>query len=130
MTTGPQSSRQLANMQRLFATPFADIYVLYVAKIERKCRSVEDLREIITWLTGFDETELDELIASRVSCEEFFSSATLNEHASMITGTICGVKVQEVVDPLMRQIRYLDKLVDELAQGKALEKILRTPAVL
>lgn len=114
-----------ANMLRLFGTPFADIYVLYVAKIERKGADVDNLRVIISWLTGFSEKELQLMIDSRATFTEFFAAATLNPNASLITGTICGVKVQEVENPLMRQIRYLDKLVDELAQGKSMEKILR-----
>lgn len=114
-----------SNQIRLFATPFADIYVLYANKVERKGQSVADLNRVISWLTGFDQNTLDALIVTRVTLEDFFDKASINLNASLITGTICGVKVQEVADPLMRKIRYLDKLVDELAQGRVMEKILR-----
>ena len=117
-----------SNQIRLFATPFADIYVLYEKKVERKGHSVADLNRVITWLTGFDQNTLDSLIASQVTLEEFFDKATINVHVPLITGTICGVKVQEVTDPLMRNIRYMDKLVDEVAQGRSMEKILRQPS--
>ena len=125
MTTGPLSSRQLANMQRLFATPFAEIYPLYVAKVQRKNRSEAELRTVLSWLTDLDGTQLDQAIASRESLHEFFARVKVHPNVVLITGSVCGVKVQEVEDPLMRNIRYMDKLVDELAQGKDLERILR-----
>ena len=125
MTPGPLSSRQLANMQRLFATPFAEIYSLYVTKVQRKNRSESELRTVLSWLTDLDGTQLDQAIASGESLQEFFARVTVHPNVVLITGSVCGVKVQEVEDPLMRNIRYMDKLVDELAQGKYLERILR-----
>lgn len=111
---------------RIFTTPFASVYPLYLAKLERKGRSKDELDEVISWLTGFDETELDRQIASGATFEEFFAAATLHPNVALITGSVCGVKVQEVEDPLMRQIRYLDKLVDELAKGRPMAKVLRS----
>ncbi len=104
----------------------SDVYPAYVNKVERKGRTVAELDEIICWLTGFDEAELKDQLDSGATFEEFFASADLNPNVSLITGSVCGVKVQEVEDPLMRQIRYLDKLVDELAKGRPMEKILRS----
>jgi len=125
MTTGPLSSRQIANMQRLFATPFAEIYPLYVTKVQRKNRSEAELRTVLSWLTQLDGTQLDLAITSGESLQEFFNHVHVHPNAVFITGNVCGVKVQEVEDPLMRNIRYMDKLVDEIAQGKDLERILR-----
>lgn len=110
---------------RLFTTPFAAVYPHYVAKVERKGRTVAELHEVIGWLTGFSEQELAQHLATETTFEDFFAAASLNPNVSLITGSVCGVKVQEVEDPLMRQIRYLDKLVDELAKGRPMEKILR-----
>ena len=112
-------------MSRLFTMPVARVYPLYVTKLERKGRTTEELDAVITWLTGFDDTQLEQHLKDGSTFEEFFADAHLNANASLITGVVCGVKVQEIEDPLMRQIRYLDKLVDELAKGKALEKVLR-----
>ena len=112
-------------MSRLFQTPFGDVYPHYVAKTIRKGQSVEDLDDIITWLTGFSKAELDQHIANQTTFEEFFKQAKLNENAELITGTICGVKIQEIEDPLMKKIRYLDKVVDEIAAGRPLEKVKR-----
>ena len=95
-------------------------------KVERKGRSVEELREVIQWLTGFSQKQLDLHIKNQTNFTYFFGSARLNPNADLITGSICGVKIQEIEDPLMKQIRYLDKLVDELAKGRPMEKILRT----
>ena len=125
MTTGPLSSRQIANMQRLFATPFAEIYPLYVTKVQRKNRSEAELRTVLSWLTQLDGIQLDRTIASGESLQELFDRIQVHPNAALITGSVCGVKVQEVEDSLMRNIRYMDKLVDELAQGKDLERILR-----
>lgn len=126
MTTGPLSSRQIANMQRMFAMPFADLYPMYVAKVLRKNRTEADLRLVLSWLTGFSDSALTAVIDSGESLSAFFEHAHVNPNVTLITGSVCGVKVQEVEDPLMRNIRYMDKLVDELAQGKSLEKILRS----
>ncbi|HSX66087.1 DUF2200 domain-containing protein [Nocardioides sp.] len=110
---------------RIFTTPFAAVYPHYVTKVEKKGRSEAELREVITWLTGHDDASIDRQLGAETTFEEFFGAATLNQGASLITGSVCGVKVQEVEDPLMRQIRYLDKLVDELAKGRPMAKILR-----
>lgn len=112
-------------MSRIFTTSFASVYPLYVAKVERKGRTKAELDEVIEWLTGFDRPALDEHIAAGTTVEDFFADARLNPHASAITGVVCGVRVEEIDDPLMQKIRYLDKLVDELAKGKAMEKVLR-----
>ena len=106
--------------------PFASVYPLYIAKVERKGRTKADVDDVTRWLTGFTQDEIDGHVASGTTFRDFFADATLNPKASLITGVICGVKVQEIADPLMQQIRYLDKLVDEVARGKAMEKILRT----
>ncbi|MGK3951203.1 DUF2200 domain-containing protein [Microbacterium sp. I2] len=112
-------------MHRIFGISFASVYPLYIEKVERKGRSKEELDQVIEWLTGFDEAELQRHIAERTTFEDFFADAHLNPNASLITGVVCGVRVQEIEDPLMQKIRYLDKLVDELAKGKAMEKVLR-----
>ena len=114
-------------MHRIFTTRVADVYPHYVAKVERKGRTTGELHAVIAWLTGYDETALQQHLASGTTFADFFAGAALNPAASAITGSVCGVKVQEVEDPLMRQIRYLDKLVDELAKGRPLEKVLRSP---
>ena len=108
--------------------PFARIYPLYVAKVERKGRTTAELDEIITWLTGFDDGAVARHIAAGTTLTEFFDAAHMNPNASLITGMICGMRVEQIEDPLMQKIRYLDKVVDELANGKAIEKIERTPA--
>lgn len=111
---------------RLFTMPFAAVYPAYVNKAERKGRTKGEVDQAIAWLTGFDEAALAEHLEAETTFEDFFAAADLNPDVSLITGSVCGVKVQEVEDPLMRQIRYLDKLVDEIAQGKAMEKVLRS----
>ena len=113
-------------MHRIFSVPFADIYPSYVAKIERKGRKVDELRAVIHWLTGFDDSALDAQIESSATLREFFDAAAMNPAVDQITGVVCGVRVEDIEDPLMQKIRYLDKLVDELAKGKALEKVLRS----
>lgn len=112
-------------MHRIFTTSFASVYPLYVAKAERKGRTKAEVDEVIEWLTGFDEARLNRHLAEATTFEEFFADAHLNPNASLITGVVCGVRVQEVEDPLMQKIRYLDLLVDELARGKSMGKILR-----
>ncbi|GAA5207104.1 DUF2200 domain-containing protein [Microbacterium kyungheense] len=114
-------------MHRIFSLPFASLYPLYVTKVEKKGRTTAELDEVIEWLTGFDDAQLAQHIDEQTTLEDFFADADLNPNASLITGVICGVRVQEIEDPLMQRIRYLDKLVDELARGKAMDKILRTP---
>ncbi len=103
----------------------ASVYPAYVNKVERKGRTTAELDQVICWLTGYDEQELKAHLDAETTFEDFFAQASLNSNVSLITGSVCGVKVQEVEDPLMRQIRYLDKLVDELAKGRPMEKVLR-----
>ena len=105
---------------------FAAVYPHYVTKVERKGRTVAELHEIIEWLTGFDEQALQTHLDAETTFEEFFADASLHPNVSMITGVICGVRVEEIEEPLMQRIRYLDKLVDELARGKKMEKVLRS----
>ena len=103
----------------------ADVYPHYVAKVEKKGRTQQELDTVIEWLTGFDDAALKVHLASRTTLEDFFAVAQLNENADKITGVVCGVRVEEIDDPLMQKIRYLDKLVDELAKGRSMEKVLR-----
>lgn len=111
---------------RIFKTSFGSVYPLYVAKAEKKGRTKAEVDEIIRWLTGFSQEELGAVLADGTDFEKFFASAPrLNPSRSLISGSICGVRIEEIEDPLMREIRYLDKLIDELAKGKATEKILR-----
>jgi hypothetical protein len=118
-------STTLARMSRIFTTSFASVYPHYVTKVERKGRTKADLDQVIEWLTGFDESALGSHLIAATTFEDFFADARLNPHASLITGVVCGVRVEDIDDPLMQKIRYLDKLVDELANGKSMEKILR-----
>ncbi len=110
---------------RVYKMPFASVYPHYVTKVEKKGRTKEELHTVIEWLTGYDKKALEQVIEKKIDFEEFFAKAKLNPNAHKITGVICGYRVEEIEDPLMQQIRYLDKLVDELAKGKAIEKILR-----
>jgi len=105
---------------------FSSVYPHYVAKVERKGRSEAELQQVIEWLTGYGSKDQQSLIDSDATFEQFFSGASLNANAELITGSICGYKIQEINTPLTRQVRYLDKLVDELAKGRKMEKILRT----
>ncbi len=113
-------------MSRIFATSVAAVYPQYVRKVEKKGRTRAELDQVIQWLTGFDESALSSHLAAETTFEDFFAQAELNSRASSITGVVCGIRVEDIQDPLMQQIRYLDKLVDELARGKALERVLRT----
>ncbi|RYE78571.1 MAG: DUF2200 domain-containing protein [Myxococcales bacterium] len=110
---------------RIFTTSVASVYPHYVTKVEKKGRTTAELHEVISWLTGYDDTQLAHHLSEGTTFEEFFAGAELPAGVSQITGSVCGVKIQEVEDPLMRQIRYLDKLVDELAKGRPMEKVLR-----
>ncbi len=111
---------------RIYTMPFARVYPSYVAKAERKGRTKDEVDTIIRWLTGYDQTALDRQIEANVDVETFFHDApVMNDDRSLIKGVVCGVRVEEVEEPLMREIRYLDKLIDELAKGKAMTKILR-----
>src|SRR5215207_1576411 len=111
--------------QRIAKMTFATVYPLYIVKVEKKGRTKEELHQVITWLTGFDNKKLQELIKEKVTFETFFQRASLNPNAHLITGVICGYRVEEIENSLTQQARYLDKLVDELAKGRKMEKILR-----
>lgn len=119
MITTPEHDARIANMT------FASVYPHYVTKVERKGRTKEELHQVIEWLTGFEDKKLQELIDEKATFETFFANAKLNPNAHLITGVICGYRVEEIENPLTKQARYLDKLVDELAKGKTMEKILR-----
>ncbi len=111
--------------ERIAKMTFASVYPHYVTKVEKKGRTKEELHQVIEWLTGFDEKKQQELIESKVTFETFFQQATLNPNVHLIKGLICGYRVEEITNPLTQQVRYLDKLVDELAKGRKMEKILR-----
>jgi hypothetical protein len=111
--------------ERIAKMIFASVYPMYLAKVEKKGRTKEELHQVIEWLTGFDNKKLQELIEEKVTFETFFQRASLNPNASLITGVICGYRVEEIENPLTQKARYLDKLVDELAKGRKMEKILR-----
>ena len=113
-------------MSRIFRVPFSDVYPLYVAKVERKGRDRAELDAVIRWLLQFDAETLEKHLSARTTFEQLFTEAHLNPGAEQITGMICGVRVEQIEDPLMQKIRYLDKVVDELAKGKAVEKVIRT----
>ncbi|MBD3628199.1 DUF2200 domain-containing protein [Cyclobacterium sp.] len=119
MNTSPEHDERMAKMT------FATVYPHYVSKVEKKGRTKAELHQVIYWLTGFDEKKVEELIQRKVTFETFFEEARLNPNAELIKGLICGYRVEEITNPLTRQVRYLDKLVDELAKGKKMEKILR-----
>lgn len=120
MKTTPEHNERMAKM--IFAT----VYPLYLTKVERKGRTKEELHQVIEWLTGFDMNKLKEIIDQKLTFESFFKKAKLNPKADQITGMICGYRIEEIENPLTRQVRYLDKLVDELSKGKKMEKIIRT----
>ncbi|QQS41672.1 MAG: DUF2200 domain-containing protein [Acidobacteriota bacterium] len=113
--------------ERIAKMTFASVYPHYVAKVEKKGRSKEDLTTVIEWLTGFSAREIEKRIEEKATFEEFFEKATLNPNAGLIKGVICGYRVEEIENPLTQKVRYLDKLVDELAKGKKMESILREP---
>ncbi len=119
MKTTPEHDARIAKMT------FASVYPHYVTKVEGKGRTKGELHQVIEWLTGFDDETIQELIDKKVTFETFFKSAELNPNAQLITGVICGYRIEEIENPLTRKARYLDKLVDELAKGKKMEKILR-----
>jgi hypothetical protein len=110
---------------RVYKMSFASVYPHYVAKVKKKGRTKEELHKVIHWLTGYNGKALQQIIDKKIDFETFFAKAKLNPNASLITGVICGYRVEDIEDPLMQKVRYLDKLVDELAKGKAMEKILR-----
>ncbi len=117
--------KQSEHDERMANMTFALVYPYYLKKVERKGRSKEELHQVIEWLTGFDEKKLLELIDKKATFKIFFQKAKLNPNAHLITGVICGYRIEEIKNPLTQQVRYLDKLVDELAKGKAMDKILR-----
>lgn len=119
MATTPEHDARVAKLT------FASVYPHYVSKVEKKGRTVEELHQVIEWLTGFDEKKLQELIDEKVSIESFYGQASINPNAHLIKGVICGYRIEEIETPLTKQARYLDKLVDELAKGRKMEKILR-----
>ncbi|MCS5632516.1 MAG: DUF2200 domain-containing protein [Pirellulaceae bacterium] len=121
MKTTKKHDERIANMT------FASIYPLYIAKVEKKGRTKEELHQVIFWLTGFNKKDLNRLIKNDATFQQFFAEATLNANVGLITGSICGYRVEEIETPLTQQTRYLDKLVDELVKGRKMEKILRTP---
>jgi hypothetical protein len=114
--------------ERIAKMTFATVYPLYLTKVEKKGRTKAELHQVIEWLTGFNETALAKLLKGNETFEQFFERATLNPNAHLITGAICGYRVEEIENPLTQKVRYLDKLVDELAKGRKMEKILRAPA--
>lgn len=117
----------MKNNEKIFNMPFADVYPLYLAKAERKGRTRAEVDEIIFWLTGYDQPGLQQILDQRMNFRDFFANAPqINPNAYKITGVICGYRVEDIEDKLLQQIRYLDKLIDELARNKAMEKILRT----
>jgi hypothetical protein len=113
------------NIQRVYKMAFASVYPLYVQKAEKKGRTKEEVDTIICWLTGYDKKTLQKQIDKKADFETFFAEAKLNPNVSKITGVICGYRVEDIEDKLMQKVRYMDKLIDELAKGKAMEKILR-----
>jgi hypothetical protein len=115
----------LGAMSRIFTTSFASVYPLYLTKVEKKGRTNDELDQVIRWLTGFDEAALTRHLTAGTTFQDFFADARLNPNASLITGAVCGVRVEDVDDPLMQKIRYLEMLVDELAKGRPMTKILR-----
>ena len=119
MKTTPEHDERIAKMT------FSSVYPHYITKVEKKGRTKEELHQVIEWLTGFDDKKLKELIDESVTFKTFFANAKLNPNANLIKGVICGYRVEEIETPLTKQVRYLDKLVDELAKGKKMEKILR-----
>jgi hypothetical protein len=119
MNTTPEHNERMAKMT------FASVYPHYVTKVEKKARTKEELHQVIEWLTGYSKKKQQELIEQKVTFEKFFAQAKLNPNAHLITGTICGYRIEEIENPLTQQVRYLDKLVDELAKGRKMEKILR-----
>ncbi len=111
--------------ERMAKLTFASVYPHYVTKVEKKGRTTDELHQVIQWLTGYDKKKLQSLIDQKVTFEEFFQQAKLNPNAQLITGVICGYRIEEIENPLTRKVRYLDKVVDELAKGKKIEKIMR-----
>ena len=114
-----------AQIERVAKMSFASVYPHYINKLEKKGRTIAELHQVIEWLTGYNEKTIEKLIAEKVNFETFFQKAKMHPNAHLITGVICGYRIEEIENPLIKQVRYLDKLVDELAKGKKMEKILR-----
>ncbi len=126
MKPGANNERAMPAGRQVYRMAFASVYPHYVTKVEKKGRTVDELHTVIHWLTGYDEKGLAKVIADKTDFETFFAKAPhMHPNAGMITGMICGYRIEEIEDPIMRQVRYMDKLVDELAKGRAMEKILR-----
>ena len=121
MTDTSHHDERIANMA------FASVYPHYITKVEKKGRTIDELHEVIEWLTGYDARQLEDIIERKVTFREFFNEANLNPNAELIKGVICGYRVEEIINPITKQTRYLDKLVDELARGRKMDKILRKP---
>ena len=119
MSTSPEHDQRMAQMT------FSSVYPHYVTKVERKGRTKDELHQVIQWLTGFDDIQLQEMIDRKVTFEVFFEEAKIHENAHLITGVICGYRIEDITNPLTQKVRYLDKLVDELAKGRKMDKILR-----
>ncbi len=119
MKTTPEHNERIAKLT------FASVYPHYITKVEKKGRTIDELHQVIEWLTGFNEKQMEEFLKNETTFEEFFNAATLNPNAHLIKGVICGYRVEEILNPLTQQVRYLDKLVDELAKGRKMNKILR-----
>ncbi|WP_452224292.1 DUF2200 domain-containing protein [Lacinutrix chionoecetis] len=120
MTTTPEHDKRIAEMK------FFSVYPHYVTKVEKKGRTIAELHQVIEWLTGFDDDKIQEFIDSKATFKTFFEAATLNPNADLIKGVICGYRIEDIETPLTKQARYLDKLIDELARGRKMDKILRT----
>ena len=120
MTTTPEHDQRIASMT------FASVYPHYLNKVEKKGKTKEELHEVITWLTGFEDKDIENHIRQKTTFTEFFSSAKINKNATLIKGVICGYRIEDIQTPLTKHVRYLDKLVDELAKGRAMDKILRS----
>ena len=121
MKTTPEHDERIANMT------IASVYPHYVTKVEKKGKTKEELHQVIEWLTGYNEEKLASLIETKVTFETFFNNCNLNPNATLIKGVICGYRIEEIENPITKQVRYLDKLVDELAKGRKMERILQSP---
>lgn len=112
-------------LEKLYATSFSDVYPYYIAKAERKGRTKAEVDEILRWLTGYSQKQFEAHLSKQTNFEDFYGNAPMNPKRSLITGVVCGVRVEDIKEPIMKEIRYFDKLIDELAKGRAMEKILR-----
>jgi hypothetical protein len=122
---GNKKMKTTTDDERIAKMTFTSVYPHYITKVEKKGRTVEELNQVIEWLTGFDKNKLQEMIDEKATFETFFKRAKLNQNANLITGVICGYRIEEIENPITKQVRYLDKVVNELAKGKKMEKILQ-----